>query len=185
MRKRYFVIALLAATLCGCGTENADIHEKIHSKFYTMPSYSAECEAVIKSNKNENTYNFTCDYDSTTKTYEIIYPNTTVTLCGDKARISKGNSINEMSASDSDMLILADTFFESYYESENTSMTMSAFAGESSGTTTLECELTKPTEYGKTMKMTIQNKKIVPLELSTYDADGNERIKVIFKSFET
>ncbi len=171
--------------LCGCGAESADIHGKIHSKFYTMPSYSAQCEAIVKSNKNENTYQFTCDYDSASNTHEISYPDATVTLTNGKARIVRGDSINEIPTSDSDMLILLDTFFQSYYESENTSMTVGAMSGDNSGTTVLECELTKPTKYGRAMKLTVQNRGVVPKELVTYDADGDERIKVIFKSFET
>ncbi len=188
MRKINFAVMSLVTLvfiLCGCGAESADIHGKIHSKFYTMPSYSAQCDAVIKSNKNENTYHFTCDYDSASQTHEINYPDAAVTLTNGKARIVRGDMINEVPTDDSDMLILLDTFFASYYESENTSMTVGAMYAENNGTTTLECELTKPTKYGKTMKLTVQNRGIVPKELCTYDADGNERIKVIFKSFET
>ena len=188
MQKPYLAVLLtvsLALILCSCGADSADIHGKIHSKFYTMPSYTAQCDAVVKSNKNENTYHFTCDYDSASNTHEIDYPDASVTLTNGKARIVRGDLINEIPTDDSDMLILLDTFFASYYESENTSMTVGAMSAESSGTTVLDCELTKPTKYGRTMKLTIQNKGIVPKELCTYDADGNEIIKVIFKSFET
>lgn len=168
--------------LSGCSSDISDIHEKIHSKFYTMPSYKAECTLTVNSNKTVNNYDFVCTYDSTGNRYRIDYPDVSVILTPTDARIIKGDSVINIPSEAGHMLMFVNTFFESYYAGEKTAISANA---SDSGYTLLEAELISPTTAGHHMKLWIDNKSILPYNMKVYDKNNRESLNVKFKSFET
>ncbi|MBQ8526029.1 MAG: hypothetical protein IJ460_04865 [Clostridia bacterium] len=183
---RLGVIAIalaLMTNLCSCGNSAENMHERIHSKFYTMPSYTAQCQMTVNSNKTSNKYDFTCTYDNAGNRYRIDYPDLSVILTETDARIIRGDSVINIPSDDGHMLMFVNTFFESYYAGENASIEVSS--GADSGFTVLETELISPTKFGHSMKLWINNKTMAPRTMKVYDEEGKETIAVAFEGFET
>lgn len=176
------VFLALMTNLCSCGNGAADMHGKIHSRFYTMPSYTAECEMTVNSNKTQNKYEFVCTYDSSGNRFRVDYPDVSVVLGENDVRIIRNDSIVNVPSDEGHMLMFVNTFFESYYAGENTSLNVSG--GNDSGYTALEAELMHPTEYGYLMKLWIDNKTVLPHNMTVYDKNGRETLSVKFNSFE-
>ena len=179
--KAFFSGLLIAILATGCTPKTDAIHEKIHNKFYNMPSYTAKCTLTVNSNKNQNTYNFLCIYNSKQEQYKLQYTDTTVILNKDNAHIIKDGEVFDTPTTDDDMLIFLNSFFKSYYVGENTSMSVGV---SENGNTLLECELVNPTPKGSSMKLWIDNKTVTPVEMKLYSKDGDEVFKLVFEEFE-
>lgn len=179
---KFAILIVLVTNLCSCSSGSENMHEKIHSKFYDMPSYTAKCSMTVSSNKTKNEYDFTCTYDSAGERYRIDYPDSSVILTDTDARIVRGDLIANVPPKDSDMLMFVNTFFKSYYVGESASIDVSA--NTDSGYTLLEAELVNPTKFGHFAKLWIRNKDVSPHNMKVYDKDGNETLAVIFENFE-
>ena len=44
---------LMTVLLAGCASDEGTIHQKIHTRYYDMPSYTAQCQATVISNKTK------------------------------------------------------------------------------------------------------------------------------------
>ena len=183
MGHRIIAFGLILMTgLCGCANMSADMHEKIHSRFFNVPSYSAQCEMTVISNKTENKYEFVCTYDSIGNRYRIDYPDMTVILSEDYARVIRSGSVVNVPSEEGNMLMFVNTFFESYYDGEKASLSVGGTP--SGGYTELEAELKHPTRFGHKMRLWIDNKKIVPHIMRVYDREDRETLSVAFSDFE-
>lgn len=176
------VFLALMTNLCSCGGSTADMHGRIHSRFYTMPSYTAQCEMTVYSNKTENKYEFVCTYDGTANRYRVDYPDISVILSENDVRIIRDDSIVNVPSDEGHMLMFVNTFFESYYAGESTALSVSG--GDNSGYTELEAELMHPTAFGHRMKLWIDNKTVLPHNMIVYDKTGRQTLAVRFNSFE-
>ena len=105
-----FVLIVLVINMCACGTSCENMHEKIHAKFYDMPSYVAKCRMTVVSNKTANEYNYTCTYDKSGNRFCIDYPDSSVVLTATDARITRGDSVVNVPSEDRDMLMFVNTF---------------------------------------------------------------------------
>lgn len=178
---RMIFLIVLTANLCGCSASDESMHKKIHSKFYDMPSYSAKCRLTVNSNKTKNEYEFDCLYDSSMNRYRVDYPNSTVILTDTDVRIIRPDSVVNVPADSSHMLMFVNTFFQSLYESEKADMNTGALAGDY---TMLETELVNPTKFGYSAKLWIDNKKVTPYNMKVFDGDGRETLSVKFEEFD-
>lgn len=176
------ILIALVTSLCACGNSSENMHEKIHSKFYDMPSYTAQCRMTVTSNKTKNDYEFVSTYDSSLDRFRIDYPDVSVLLTNTDARIVRGDSVVNIPSKEADMLMFVNTFFKSYYVGENASI--DASSNTDTGYTLLETELVNPTRYGHSMKLWIRNKDVTPHNMKVYDKEGNETISVVFEKFE-
>ncbi len=175
-------LLLLIATLAACTNTQDTIHEKIHNKYYDMPSYTTTCCMTVVSNKSRNTYNMQVVYDSGQQRYRIDYDNMSLILGDANAQIKKGNTVMSAPTDDSYMIMLPDTFFKSYYEGENAWISASV---ANAGQTVLECEIVNPPKFASSMKLWIDNKTLMPRILKIYDSHMNEKINVEYKEFKT
>lgn len=178
---RMVFIIVLTANLCGCSASDGNMHKKIHSKFYNMPSYSAKCRLTVDSNKTKNEYEFNCLYDSSMNRYRIDYPDSTVILTDTDARIIRHDSVINVPADSSHMLMFVNTFFQSYYESERADINTGALSGDY---TMLETELVNPTKFGYSAKLWIDNKKVTPYNMKVFDREGKQTLSVLFEEFD-
>lgn len=179
----YLILLILILALTGCSTNEENMHEKIHSKFYEMPSYEAECILTVTSNKTKNQYPFTCYYNAALDKYKIDYPDKSVILSKDSAQIISNNSISKVSVSDSQMLMFINTFFKNYYTGENASVKTTS--GDNSGYTVLDCEIKDADKFASKMQLHINNKDVSPYLMTIFREDGKETMNITFNNFKT
>lgn len=185
--KRFIAILslfVLTITFSACEKakhENDDIYSRIHSRYYSIGSYNATCVVTAHTTAGSNTYECAVNYDCTSSEYEITSDDLTISLTPDKTIISKGDNKIESIASDADMYIFINTFFESYYEAEDT--TISVNEKSSSNQTILECSLINPTDFASSMKLWIDNNSISPLKMQVFNKNKEITSEINFKSF--
>lgn len=179
-----FCVLLLTISVSGCGPDGSaeNIHSKIHSSFYDMKSYTAECSITAFTTGGENTYNCTVDYNKSDDSYKITTDDMAISLSGGTATVTKGDSSMKAPASDEDMNIFVNTFFKSYYESENTSMNVAA--EESGKSTLLECDVVNSSDSASHMKLWISNSTVLPEKMQISDKDGVMNTEILFNKFE-
>ena len=174
-------LLLLIATLAGCTNTQDTIHERIHKKYYDMPSYTATCSVTVSSNKTRNTYDVSVWYDRESDRYRIDYDNMSIILGDANAQIKKGDTVMSAPTDDSYMIMLPNAFFKSYYEGENAWISASV---ANAGQTVLECEIVNPPKFASSMKLWIDNKTLLPRTMKVYDKDDNEKINVEYNEFK-
>ncbi len=177
------ILSLMTIT-CACEgqkTTAENVHERIHSAYYDMGSYSAKC--TINAYTGESGISYDCDvsYDKAKDSYTVIYNDMTIYTDKEKTVITKGESSLESPPSESDMCIFVNTFFKSYYESEETSMSVSA--AKASDTVMLECDLINPTKSAAKMKLWIKKSDITPDSMQIFDDKGFMHTEIIFNEF--
>lgn len=175
--KKSFVILLMITLLTGCAKQNA--YEKIHKRFYNIPSYSTNCEVTIVSNKNTNTYNITAVYDNQSKRYRLDFDDVTIILGSTNAQIKRENKVMTVPVTDENMLMLVNTFFESYYTGESSVNTSS----KTSSDVTLKCDILNSPDYAKYMELIIDSKTILPKVMSVFNKQNKQIITVKFNNF--
>lgn len=176
------ILLTLILALTGCSTKEENMHEKIHAKFYDMPSYEAECILTVTSNKTKNQYPFTCYYNSTLDKYRIDYPDKSVILSKDSAEIISNSSISKVAVDNTHMLMFINTFFKNYYTGENASV--KTIADDSSGYTVLDCEIRNADKFASKMQLHIKNNDVSPYLMTIYDNDGKETMNITFNNFK-
>ena len=176
MRKS-FVILLMITLFAGCAKQSAG--DKIHKRFYTMPSYRTNTEITVITDKTRNTYDIKALYDSSTGTYRLDFDDITVVVHKNHAQIKRGATISDTAVSDRSMLMLVNTFFESFYTCENAKV-----SSDITGDTVLTCDITNPPKYASKMKLRVDSKQIIPKKMEVYNKDDKQIMIVKFKEFE-
>ena len=162
--------------------KSEDIHSEIHTNYYTVGSYTADCAITAYTTGGENTYECIVDYNKDDSSYRIFSEDMSISLTNDKTVITKGENTIESVPSDTDMYIFINTFFESYYESEDT--TVSAGSNADSRLTLLECSCVRPTEIASSMKLWIDNETVLPVKMQVFNSDSRMTSEIIFRSFK-
>lgn len=185
MKKRWFIIAVLSlmTTLCSCSakTGNDDIYSKIHNLYYDMNSYSASCTVTAFTPGGENTYNCDIHYDKKNGNYDVLSEDMRIVLTKDKTIITKGQNSIESPSIPGDMYIFINTFFKSYYESEDTSVSVNG--AKKSKTVLLECSALNPTDYITSMKLWVNSKTAMPHKMQVLGSDEKVNTEIIFNKF--
>jgi len=162
--------------------QSEDIHSKIHSRYYTISSYSADCTVTAFTTGGENTYDCTVNYNKDNSQYDIASDDMSIVLTPEKTVISKGGNKIEAVPSDADMYIFVNTFFKSYYEAEDT--VVSVGKNEETGLTLLECSCIDPTEFATSMKLWIDNASVLPVRMQIYNKNNRMTSEIIFNNFK-
>ena len=173
---------LMTVLLAGCASDEGTIHQKIHTRYYDMPSYTAQCQPTVISNKTRNTYEVRIVYDSDGERYRIDYDNMSLILTPTGAQIKKDNTVMSLPVDNSYMILLPDTFFKSYYTSENASQTVGSLID---GCTLLECDILNPPAWANSMKLWVDSKTLSLRCMKIFDKDMNEKISIEYSEFKT
>lgn len=177
-------VLLLMISLAACSggkTDADDIYEKIHSLYYNIQSYSANCNVTVFSKDTKNTYNCKIAYDSSQDTYDIVSDDMKIFLSDEKTVISKGENTIESPSLPEDMYIFINTFFKSYYQSEDT--VLSVNAADNSSVTLLECSAATPTDYIASMKLWIDTSTALPTKMQVLDSQNKINTQIDFIDF--
>ncbi len=186
MKKTKFVSAVLSLMiiLTGCGGEkkaNDDIYDKIHSLYYDIKSYSTNCEITTYTKAGQNTYACDVFFDSKENSYQVTSDDMKIHLTKDKTIITKGANTIESPSVDGDMYIFVNTFFKSYYQSEDTAVTVNAKGKSTSHM--LECSAVNPTNYISSMKLWVDSKTAMPQKMHVIDSGDNVTYEIVFTKF--
>ena len=98
-----------------------------------------------------------------------------------KCVISKGENTIESPSVKEDMYIFINTFFKSYYESEDT--VLSVNSNNKSNTILLECSVINPSRYVSFLKLWLRKSDVLPQKMQTLDKDGVVNTEIKFNNF--
>lgn len=188
MRKIILVMSILCC-LCGCGKVKG--YASAQDKLMNMQSYKAEVDISYISSESESTYTAvqTADNQGRYK-LEVTSPEnlkgSSILFDGKmiwqyNPNIEQKISINAEDKPERSELILF-SFIENYVKSTDTTVTTAKTEGEPC--TVLEADIEGAGKFIASEKLWIGNEDMLPKRLVIYDTDGNERIIVVFNSFE-
>lgn len=187
MKKAKLVSAvlLLMIILGACssqGRKTDDIYSKIHDLYYDMGSYNARCCVSVFNSSSENTYECNISYNKNTDTYEMISDDMKIVLSDEKTIITKGQNTIESPSLPEDMYIFVNSFFKSYYQSEDTSLSVNA--NEKSNTVLLECSAQSSLKYVQNMRLWLSRDTAMPQKMQLIGDDGNINTEIVFEEFK-
>ena len=173
---------MISLTACSGGKIKPDnIYDKIHSMYYDIQSYKTSCKVTVYTPGGENSYDCDIIYDKDAENFEVVSEDMKIFLTKDKTVISKGGNTLESPSMPDDMYIFINTFFKSYYESEDT--VLSVNSPEKSDLVLLECSAVNPTEYISAMKLWLRKDTATPVRMQVLGKDGNVSTEIEFKDF--
>ncbi|MBO5955534.1 MAG: outer membrane lipoprotein carrier protein LolA [Clostridia bacterium] len=181
---------VLMISLSGCKTGSHDVYEEIYERYYNMKSFSAVAEVTVKSDKTENRYVVKQLYEAPDSfLIRVVEPKelegSGVSLQGDQMILNSGFGHNEAfggKLSAGHGVLFVSDFFETYFKSEETSVSAATSKGDS--VTVLECFLGGKNEKRFMQKLWIDNETFLPLKLETYDINQNPSVTVSFREFQ-
>ncbi len=188
MKKLILVMSILCC-LCGCGKVKG--YASAQDKLMNMQSYKAEVDISYISSESESTYTAvqTADNQGRYK-LEVTSPEnlkgSSILFDGKmiwqyNPNIEQKISIKAEDKPERSELILF-SFIENYVKSTDTTVTTAKTEGEPC--TVLEADIEGAGKFIASEKLWIGNEDMLPKRLVIYDTDGNERIIVVFNSFE-
>ncbi len=187
MKKMKIISALLSLMIIfsACSSEkntNDNIYSKIHDLYYDIQSYSASCSITSYTMAGKNTYDCKIDFDKKNNSYTITSDDMKIHLGSDKTIITKGQNTIESPTAPGDMYIFINTFFKSYYESEDTVAATSN--ADKSKTILMECSAVNPTDYAWAMKLWVDTKTVLPKKMQILSRDQSITNEIEFLKFE-
>ncbi len=187
MKRIKIISAVLSLMIifAACGKSdktNDSIYDKIHGMFYDIKSYSTNCEITTFTKGGESTYACRVAYDSQLDSYTVTSDDMKMHLTKDKTVITKGSNTIESPSVDGDMYIFINTFFKSYYESEDTALSVGA--KEESRLHMLECSAINPTDYIASMKLWVDAQSAMPQKMQVIASDESISCEVNFLDFK-
>jgi len=187
------LVGIFTLSACTAIEERVDAtaFERIHRQLLSMESFTAQATVTFISNNSTHTYE-TIQHGLITGEYRIevtapanVAGNTTVF---DGTTISQFNPrvdgrISQTTTEAPERLeILLTSFIRNFVNSQEVSV--SAAAMDESIATVLETQIPGNHPYMATERLWVNNDTLLPSQLIIFDANGGERIIVIFNSFE-
>ncbi len=195
MCKKRIVLALMISfgVLCACGRSyisdrDMDIYEKLHKYYNEMESFCATLEITAYSNKTENTY---------VAEQKVICPDLYFMKIGDKSgsfsvtTIQNGETVKTavdgsdyaltVPGQDSTGMLFVNRFFERYYASEDTVLSVSST--KEGRVTVLETVLPENHPKMSKARLTVDNETLAPIEIVLTDEEGAVVLKGTFLDF--
>ncbi len=183
-------VIVLAMSLGACRDDGHNTYREIYERYNEMESYSAIADVTVRNERSENTYVarqvFLAPDRFSNEVIEppeiagsgFVFKDGGITL---KSGFGHGEDVARLPLESVGVLSVND-FFESYYKSEETSVTTSGGGMES--LTVMECFLSSKNENRFRQKLWIDNKTFLPVTLETYDTENRPVVTVRFREFE-
>jgi outer membrane lipoprotein-sorting protein len=188
-----FGALMLIFAACGAIQERVDAgtYERIHRQLLSMESFMAQATVTYISNHNTHVYE-TLQHALTTGEYRIevtaplnVAGNTTIF---DGSVISQFNPrMDGRIAQTTDeaperLEILLTSFVRNFIRAQDVSVVAATL--DEALTTVLEAPIPGDHPYLATSRLWVSNDTLKPLQLTIYDASGNERVIVVYNAFE-
>lgn len=190
MKKIILLLLALLIVLCGC-SGRVKGYGSVQNKLMSMQSYKADVEITYLSSQenvvykavqtavNDGRYKMVTYYPDSFKDNAILFDGKMIWQYN--PNVEKKISVNSQDKPERSQLILF-SFIENYVKSTDTTVTTANTDG--SECTVLEANIEGTGKYISSEKLWLSNEDMTPKKLVIYDADGKERISVIFNSFE-
>ena len=166
-----------------------NIYEKIHSYYNKMECYSANLEFTVYSNKTENKYVASEKALGNDKFYmKTTSPKSDLSVTtisnGKKTKtLTEGSDYSvTLPSNDALCLLFVNTFFKTYYSSEETVLTVNK--ASEGNVTILETTLSPISKNAAKIQLSINNDTLAPEEITVYNIGGNPWIKGKFSDFK-
>ncbi len=184
-------VIVLAMSLGACKKNDGhNDYREIYERYNKMTSYSATAEVIVRNERTENSYvarQLFLAPDSFLN--EVVAPEE---IAG-SGFVFKGGALALKSGNGSDIIIgdvsllnvgvlSVNSFFESYYKSEESAVQTSGGAFDEA--TILECFLNSKNRNRFRQRLWVDNKTYLPLKLETYDIEDKPVVTVIFREFD-
>ena len=178
----FFILLMISLTACSGGKiKPENVYDKIHSLYYDIQSYKTSCKVTVYTPGGENTYNCDITYNKDEDNYEVVSEDMKIFLTKDKTIISKGSNTLESPSMPEDMYIFINTFFKSYYESEDTVVNVNL--PKKSNLVLLECSCVNPTTYISSMKLWVDGESAKPVRMQVLGDDNKVSTEIEFTNF--
>ena len=187
-------LLLVGVALAGCRpgpSADRDIYERIHNALLSMRGYQADATVTYISNKSQHTYQvrqfarMSGEYRIEVTGPERVAGNITVndnrTITQFNTNIRGAYAVNTHESPER-LELFVTSFVRNYLRSQE--VTISVAAAESGLATVLEAMIPGEHPYMRTSKLWVCNNTLLPLRLVIYDADGVERVIVVYENFE-
>ena len=147
-----------------------------------MPSYEAKAVINCYTKDDKISYKCTQAYDKSKDKYTLTTNDLKMEVTKDETIISKGVSSLKTLSVDDDMHMFVNTFFKSYYEVEDASISVASIDDKNS--LLLECDVLNPTKTTHHMKLWIDKKTCKPKTMQVFNSQSFMHTEILFKSFE-
>lgn len=186
------MISVFAFSACGgnrLSDSDMDVYEKIHSYYSKMESYSANVTFSVFSNKTENKYTAEQKAMGNDKFYcKVTAPDSGLSV----TTISNGTTTKTLAdgtdysvtvpSSDTMNLLFINSFFKTYYSSEETYLAVNG--GGKGNVTILETEIMPKSAAAAKASLSVSNKTLAPVSLTVYDMAGKVVMSAEFTNFQ-
>ncbi len=186
-----FSVIVLAMSLGACKKNDGhNDYREIYERYNKMTSYSATAEVIVRNERTENSYVARQLFLAPDKFLsEVVAPEE----IEGSGFVFKEGALALKSGNEADVMIgdvplvnvgvlSVNSFFESYYKSEETIVLASGSAFEEA--TILECFLNSKNRNRFRQRLWVDNKTYLPLKLETYDIENKPVVTVIFREFD-
>ena len=174
--------ALLIFFGCSDKDANENIHKLVHATYYSPDSYTARCSVYAYTKGGVSEYECDVGYDKDKNVYIVKSDDMEISMDEKTTKISRGDNSFEAPSSPDDLYIFVNTFFKSYYESENVSISVSE--PSSSDTTLLECDVINPSPTSTHMKLWVNKTNALPVKMQLFDKDRFMHTEIVFNEFK-
>lgn len=191
----FIITCLMAFLLTGCSqnstltNQESGIYSRLHKKFSGMQSYSATLRLTVKSNKTENVYTITQKVKSPEQAVVTLmepemFAGVTTVFSGGFVSVSSSVAEESMQLPASETVndLFLNEFFSQYYQSEDTSLSVSATA-DNTHSILLETVCIPDSAARHKISLLCDAKTLEPKVLTVYDIGGNIQTVAEFLEF--
>ncbi len=186
-----FMALILATSLAGCGEKSPqDTYKEVYKRYNDLKSFYAAATVRVKSASGEGEYAVRQFYKAPDSYAFFVDAPEAVAGSGYVAKdggftLKSGTGDrfeSEVAFPDSKNCMFICDFFEEYYKSEETALTVSE--GLMAEKLVMQCYLSGKDKNRFMQSLTIDTKTYLPITLTTYDIDKKPVIEVEFHDFK-
>ncbi len=186
-----FAVLVLSISLAGCGKKSPqDAYKEIYKRYSHMEAFYAAATVTVYSDKGESVYSIRQFYEVPDKFAFFVDAPEAVAGSGYVAqngifslKSGTGDSFDaKVAFPDSKNCMFICDFFEEYYKSEETAVTVDG--GLIEDKLVMQCYTSERNPNRFMQSLTLDTKTYLPLTLTTYNTDNKPVVEVEFHDFK-
>lgn len=158
-------------TGCAAKDDAISVEQKLNQLFQSP--YEAQCIAVVKSNKTENTYAYTCS-KNTDGMQKLDFGDMLVAVSPDGAVIERNGEKISTTSAEGELELTPDYFFKNHQNNGEITETLDGY--------NLECDVVNGNQYRNRLVMET-DENFVPERMIIEDKNGEIRVDIKIEKF--